>query len=120
MGGIVIAITLIIGTMILYSSHKELLPLTLTLVGFGFVGFVDDFKKLVFRDTEGLKPAYKIIGLLIISVMYSLYLIKLGIGTRNNNSRIKIRDNYASNIIYTIFNFCNACCDECSKFNRWN
>lgn len=61
MGGIVIAITLVIGAMLLYNSNKELLPLTAVLIGFGIVGFVDDFKKLILRDTEGLKPTYKII-----------------------------------------------------------
>ena len=61
MGGIILVITLIIMTAILYGSNKELLPLTVIIIGFGVVGFVDDFKKLVLRDTEGLKPAYKII-----------------------------------------------------------
>jgi len=61
MGGIIIAITLIIGSILLYSANKELLPLTAVLIGFGIVGFVDDFKKLILRDTEGLKPVYKIL-----------------------------------------------------------
>lgn len=61
MGGIVIAITLIIATLILYNSNKEILPLVLATIGFGVVGFVDDFKKLILKDTEGLKPAYKIV-----------------------------------------------------------
>ena len=87
----------------------RVLDVTLILIGFGIVGFVDDFKKLILRDTEGLKPAYKVIGLLIISVLYALYLIKTGIGTRNFNSRPKSRDNYTSITIYTICNFCNAC-----------
>lgn len=61
MGGIVIAITLVIATLILYSSNKEILPLVLATIGFGVVGFVDDFKKLILKDTEGLKPTYKIV-----------------------------------------------------------
>ena len=60
MGGIVIAITLMIGAALLYSSNP---------------------RKLILRDTEGLKPAYKMLGLLIVSVVYALYLIKSGIGT---------------------------------------
>lgn len=81
MGGIVIAITLAIGTALLYNTTKEILPLTLIILGFGLVGFVDDFKKLILKDTEGLKPTYKIVGLLIVSVIYALYTIKTGIGT---------------------------------------
>ncbi len=61
MGGIVIMITLILGVIILYSKNKEILPLALVIIGFGIVGFVDDFKKLILRDTKGLKPAYKIV-----------------------------------------------------------
>lgn len=90
MGGIVIAITLIIMTAFLYVSNKGILPLTIIIIGFGIVGFVDDFKKLILKDTEGLKPAYKIVGLLIISVAYALYIIRTGIGTRNNNTRNKV------------------------------
>ena len=55
MGGIVIMITLIIGAILLYNSNKELLPLSVIIIGFGIVGFVDDFKKLILKDTEGLK-----------------------------------------------------------------
>lgn len=61
MGGIIIAITLIIGAAILYNLNKELLPLVLVIIGFGTVGFVDDFKKLILKDTEGLKPTYKML-----------------------------------------------------------
>lgn len=61
MGGIILAITLLIMTVILYNTNKEILPLSLIIIGFGIIGFVDDFKKLVLRDTEGLKPAYKIL-----------------------------------------------------------
>ena len=61
MGGIIIAITLIIASCIMYNTNKELLPLSLIIIGFGLVGLVDDFKKLVLKDTEGLKPAYKML-----------------------------------------------------------
>ena len=39
-------------------TAKKLLPLLIASVGFGIVGFVDDFKKLVLKNTIGLKPAY--------------------------------------------------------------
>lgn len=61
MGGIVIAITLMIGASLLYISNPKMLPLVLITIGFGIIGFVDDFRKLILRDTEGLKPAYKML-----------------------------------------------------------
>lgn len=91
MGGIIMIIAIIIvvtGTyLFLFAIGKqelgrELLPLLLITIGFGMVGFIDDFKKLVLKNTEGLKPSYKMLGLLIIAVAYVLFLIQgLRIGT---------------------------------------
>ena len=64
------------------SVAKNLIPIAAVSIGFGLVGFIDDFKKLVLKNTEGLKPLYKMIGLLIFSVAFVLYITKvLNIGT---------------------------------------
>ena len=77
MGGIIIIIAMILvvtGTYIWLTMHQEyeiankILPILLLTIGFGLIGFIDDFKKLVLKNTEGLKPAFKMLGLLIISV----------------------------------------------------
>ena len=92
MGGIIIILSMIIvcaGLYIYYTKirlepevAKNIIPLLLASVGFGIIGFIDDFKKLVLKNTKGISPAAKMIGLLIVSVGYSLYLTKvLGIGT---------------------------------------
>lgn len=91
MGGIIIIITMTIvtiGTSIyLYVTKQtelaqKLIPILLLTIGFGAIGFIDDFKKLVLKNTDGLKPSYKMLGLLIISVAFVLYLIEgLKLGT---------------------------------------
>mgnify|MGYP004511058655 FL=1 len=92
MGGIIIilAVITICAFLYYYYTHKtiepivakNLIPLVLVSVGFGIVGFVDDFKKLVLKNTKGLSPRAKMIGLLIIAVGYVVYLTKvLNIGT---------------------------------------
>lgn len=64
------------------SVAKNLIPIAAVSIGFGLVGFIDDFKKIVLKNTEGLKPLYKMIGLLIFSVAFVLYITKvLNIGT---------------------------------------
>lgn len=61
---------------------RKLIPLIIAAIGFGLVGFVDDYKKVILRNTDGLKPATKMLGLLIVSVLYVIYIEKiLGIGT---------------------------------------
>lgn len=91
MGGIIMIIAIIIavtGSYIFLSMSgneelgKKLLPLLLITIGFGMIGFIDDFKKLVLKNTEGLKPSYKMLGLLIIAVAYVVFLVHgLNIGT---------------------------------------
>lgn len=91
MGGIIMAITIVIATAIVFVLYhggeckpvvERLIPLAFVSVGFGIVGFVDDFKKLVLKNTKGLKPMYKMIGLLIVAVAYTVYLAKFSdVGT---------------------------------------
>lgn len=90
MGGIIIATAIFIVCTFLYIDYskteinvaKNILPLLFVTIGFGLVGFVDDFKKLVLKNTKGLKPIYKMLGLLIIAVVYTLFLTNvLKIGT---------------------------------------
>ena len=90
MGGIIIAIAMLVCSSFLIFQYKisepsiamKMIPLVFVTFGFGLVGFVDDFKKLVLKNTDGLKPMYKMFGLLIIAVVYTIYLIKyMNIGT---------------------------------------
>ena len=90
MGGIIIMLGIIIVTILSYIYYKSrdaelaknLLPILGLTIGFGAIGFIDDFKKLVLKNTKGLKPSLKMLGLLIISVVYVLYLIKgINLGT---------------------------------------
>lgn len=83
MGGIIFMLSIVITTLISYIYYMSqgeielahnLIPILCLTLGFGIVGFVDDFKKLVLKNTEGLKPSYKMFGLLLISVLYTLFL----------------------------------------------
>ena len=99
MGGIIIIIAMIITTIAAYLYYinkipeiaNKVIPLCLVTAGFGLVGLVDDFKKLILRNTEGLKPSYKMLGLLIISVGYVVYLVEgIHLGTETYIPIIKI------------------------------
>lgn len=90
MGGIVMIISIIIMTVLMSIQYiksepgviKNLIPVVLVTLGFGIIGLIDDFKKLVLKNTDGLKPVFKMLGLLIISVIFVIYLLKfMNIGT---------------------------------------
>ena len=90
MGGIIMIIVLIVVGAFLYIDFSKdqqnvanaILPLIGVAVGFGLIGFVDDSKKLFFKNTKGLSPKAKMLGLLIVAVAYTIVLINVfNIGT---------------------------------------
>ena len=89
MGGAVMMDVLLLFMIIFFIFNRKngvalekILALGLTGIGFGIVGFVDDFKKIIKHNTEGLNPKLKMLGLLIISAFYMLFLLRyVGIGT---------------------------------------
>lgn len=94
MGGIIMILALLIMGGFLYYNYstaeaeserivaKNILPLLAATIGFGLIGFVDDFKKLILNNTEGLKPKFKMLGLLIIATIFTIYLTNvMKIGT---------------------------------------
>ena len=85
MGGIImIIVILVIGGYLFWDYSKDqvevanaLLPLIGVAVGFGLIGFIDDFKKLVLKNTKGLSPKAKMLGLLIVAVAYTIVLVNV-------------------------------------------
>ncbi len=87
MGGTIMILVIIAVTSFCYYDYmqdsaqidvaKNLLPLLFVTVGFSFIGFIDDFKKLILKNTNGLSPKAKMLGLLIIAVGYSLLLTQV-------------------------------------------
>ena len=89
MGGIIIMLTLLaMGAYICFNYSKSanteeqkiaihLIPLIASTIGFGVIGLIDDLKILIGKNTDGLKPKYKMLGLLIVSVGFSLYLTQI-------------------------------------------
>lgn len=76
------------GTMILFAvgiaillwgdlTNKYLLLVSFTMFGFGVVGFIDDYKKVVYRDPNGMRSRTKFLWQSIIGVMaaYGFYAI---------------------------------------------
>ena len=75
MGGVVLLIVLTIILALNSIKYPMLLLSIVAILGFGMVGFIDDYKKLVKRNTKGLSPIKKIIGLVVVTVIFiTLYL----------------------------------------------
>ncbi len=74
MGGIAFIIAFLIAGFCLIKGAKSIAIVTLIVtLGYGIVGFLDDFIKVYFKRNEGLTPWQKIIFQLVIAVIVSVY-----------------------------------------------
>lgn len=81
MGGLIFIGSIILSTLALSYIYDVLttqtIVLLLVLVGFGIIGFLDDFIIVVLKRNLGLTSIQKLIGQIIVAVM-SFFLLKLG------------------------------------------
>ena len=73
MGGIIIMLGIIISTLTSGNFSKEVFVCLLSMLGFGLVGFLDDYIKVVLKRNLGLRAYQKIICQLIFAILLALY-----------------------------------------------
>lgn len=77
MGGIVMIIVLTVIFAINIPAARSLVLALVAMIGCGAIGFLDDYKKLVKKNTEGLSPKKKILGLLIVTAIFIFLYMKV-------------------------------------------
>ena len=54
-------------------AKSDALQVLFLMIGFGAVGFADDFLKIKKHNTDGLKPKQKLIMQLVIALIFSVW-----------------------------------------------
>lgn len=75
MGGIVILISIVITSLFFLKDNKDIIPILFATIGFGIIGFLDDYIKVVMKRSMGLKPWQKMIGQLIVTSIFGYYIM---------------------------------------------
>ena len=78
MGGLVILTRIVITSLFYIRDYPKIIPVLFVTVGFGIVGFLDDYIKIVMKRSEGLNPLQKLIGQFIITGIFAWYLLHSG------------------------------------------
>lgn len=81
MGGIAIILCMVVGCVFFAGQYPQVLPVLLVTVGFGLVGFIDDFIKVVMKHNEGLNPKQKFALQILVSALFAYYLYRIGMPT---------------------------------------
>lgn len=75
MGGLIILTSIIITSLFYVKDYPKIIPVLFMTVGFGIVGFLDDYIKIVMKRSEGLTPIQKLAGQLVITGIFAYYLM---------------------------------------------
>ncbi len=73
MGGLVILVSILLTSLIYIGRYHEILPVLFMTLGFGIIGFLDDYIKVVMKRSLGLKPLQKMLGQFIVTAIFVYY-----------------------------------------------
>lgn len=114
MGGIVFLLSIIITTLFFVqlfdSIGAETILLLLVTIGFGLLGFLDDFIKVVMKRNLGLTSLQKLIGQIIISIIFYVIYTQHGLSTELSFGffTIDLGILYALFVLFWLVGFSNA------------
>jgi len=75
MGGALILIAVLVATLLWADLHsRHIWVLIVTLISFGVIGWIDDYKKLIKQNPEGLKARYKYFWQSLFALLIGIYL----------------------------------------------
>ncbi len=75
MGGALVLISVVITTMLWADLNNRLVWVVLVVtLGFGLIGFIDDFLKVIYGNPKGLSAKSKLLGQSLIALLLALYL----------------------------------------------
>jgi len=82
MGGLAFLLSVILTSLLFIQKYPKIVPILFMTVGFGIIGFMDDYIKIVMKRSEGLKPIQKLLGQIVMTGIFCLYMMKFsGQGT---------------------------------------
>ena len=76
MGGVIFLISTIITSLFYVKDYPKIIPILFMTVGFGVIGFLDDYLKVVLRRSDGLLAWQKMILQIIVTGVFAVYMVK--------------------------------------------
>ncbi len=74
MGGLVILSSIVVTSIVFIKDNKEILPVLFMTLGFGLIGFLDDYIKVVMKRNLGLKAWQKMALQILVTGVFVFYL----------------------------------------------
>ncbi len=77
MGGIMFLTGTLITSLFFVKRNPEIIPVLMMTIGFGIIGFIDDYIKVVLKRSLGLKVWQKLVLQFIVTTMFAYYMVAI-------------------------------------------
>ena len=75
MGGIIFLIAAVVTALFYVKDYPSVIPVLFLTLGFGIIGFLDDYLKVVLKRSDGLLPWQKFLLQVVVTGVFTYYLI---------------------------------------------
>lgn len=77
MGGVIILLSIVAVSVFYIRSNPQIIPILFVTLGFGLIGFLDDYLKVVMKRSDGLYPKQKMALQIVVTAVFAFYLMKV-------------------------------------------
>ena len=75
MGGLIILMVIVVTSLLFIRQYPNIVPVLFLTVGFGIIGFLDDYLKVVMKRSDGLYPMQKMAGQIVVTTVFLAYML---------------------------------------------
>lgn len=75
MGGLIILIAVLVTSLLFIRKYPNIVPVLFLTLGFGIIGFLDDYLKVVMKRSDGLYPKQKMAGQILVTTVFLAYML---------------------------------------------
>ncbi len=77
MGGVIILTSIVVTSLFFIKDYPKIIPIMFVTVGFGLIGFLDDYLKVVMKRSDGLFPKQKMGLQILVTAVFAFYIVKV-------------------------------------------
>lgn len=75
MGGVIFLIATAVTALLYVKDYPKIIPVLFLTIGFGIIGFLDDYLKVVLKRSDGLLPWQKFLLQIVLTAVFAFYII---------------------------------------------
>ena len=75
MGGVIILVSVAITSVFYIGDYPKIIPILFVTLGFGLIGFLDDYLKVVMKRSDGLFPKQKMALQILVTAVFAYYMV---------------------------------------------